>query len=106
MNGLDEFIDLIEETEAVKGVVKSLKLEPAKLLRDICLEYRETGHPIPDYKLNLVGYLREIALRALISADLIEEKSGGRLSLYVYEPTEKGLDQFVKLEDADFQTYR
>ena len=97
MSSLDEFINLIGETDVVKEVTRAVKLEPAKLLCNICVEYQKTSRPVPDHNLNLVGYLRDVALRALLSAGMIEEKTGGSLSLYEYEPTEKGCAQFAKI---------
>lgn len=102
MTDLNEFVGLIEQTEEIKSVIRSVKLEPARLLCNICCDYQETGVPVPDHRLNLVGYLLDVALRALLSAGLIEEKPGGRRSLYVYKPTEKGLEQYEKMKNADF----
>ncbi|MFO8143733.1 MAG: hypothetical protein R6T78_03545 [Dehalococcoidales bacterium] len=103
MSDLNEFVSLIEQTEKVKSVIRSVKLEPARLLCSICRDCRKTGAPVPDYSLNLVGYLLDVPLRALLSAGLIEEKSGGRRSLYIYQPTEKGLEQCEKMKNADFR---
>lgn len=98
LSAMDEFAALLERTEVMKQVLKSLKEEPAHLLRDICRDYRQTGEPVPDHRLQLVGYMGEAALIALLSAGLIEKQPGGRLSLYCYEPTQEGLRQWEKLE--------
>jgi hypothetical protein len=49
-----------------------------------------------------MGYMGGAALKALLAAGLIRQHSGGRLSLYTYEPTEKGLEQYKKLEADGF----
>jgi len=44
----------------------------------------------------------EAALKALLSAGLIRRQPGGRLSLYCYEPTPEGLEQYEKLKTDGF----
>jgi hypothetical protein len=44
----------------------------------------------------------EAALKALISAGLVRRQPGGRLSLYCYEPTDKGLEHYRALKAEDF----
>ena len=98
MSTIDDFAALLEATEVMKQVIKSLKEEPAHLLGDICREYQKTGQPVPDHRLHFVGYMGEATLKALLSAGLIRRQSGGRLSLYSYEPTPEGLEQYEKLK--------
>ena len=102
MSALDDFVALIEATEVMKQVIRGLKEEPSHLLSDICREYERTGQPVPDHHLNLVGYLGEASLKALIAAELIRQQSGSRLSVYCYEPTPKGIEQYGKLKAAGF----
>lgn len=102
MDAFDDFTALLETTEVMKQVAKSLKEEPAHLLGDICQEYEKTGQPVPDHHLNLVGYLGEASLKALTSAALICPKPGSRLSLYAYEPTPKGIEQYERLKASGF----
>lgn len=102
MTAINDFIALLETTEAMKQVLKSLKEEPAYLLREICREYQRTGQPVADHRLQLVGYMGEAALKALLSLGLIRQQPGGRLSLYCYEATAEGLDQYEKLKADGF----
>jgi len=102
MSAIDDFVALLETTEVMKQVLKSLKEEPAHLLGDVCREYQRTGQPVPDHRLHFVGYMGEAALKALLSAGLIRRQPGGRLSLYCYEPTPEGLEQYEKLKDSGF----
>jgi hypothetical protein len=44
----------------------------------------------------------EAAVRALLSAGLVKRQSGGRVSLYTYEPTAVGLGQYEKLKVDGF----
>lgn len=98
MGALDDFFALLEATEVIQQVIKSLKEEPARLLGDICREYERTGRPVPDHHLNLVGYLGEASLKALISAELVHQQPGNRFALYCYEPTAKGMEQYEGLK--------
>jgi hypothetical protein len=102
MSAIDDFAALLETTEVVRQVLKNLKEEPAHLLGDLCREYRMTGQPVPDHRLHFAGYMGEAALKALISAGLIRRQPGGRLSLYCYEPTTQGLEQYQRLEADGF----
>jgi hypothetical protein len=102
MSALDQFSELMETTEVVRQVRKSLREEPAHLLGEICHEYEKTGQPVPDHRLRFVGYMGEAALKALIAAGLVRRQSGGRLSLYCYEPTEEGLEHYRKLKAEGF----
>jgi len=102
MSAIDDFVTLLETTEVMKQVLKSLKEEPAHLLGDICREYQRTGQSMPDHHLQFVGYMGEAALKALLSAGLIRRQPGGRLSLYCYEPTQEGLAEYEKLKADNF----
>jgi hypothetical protein len=44
----------------------------------------------------------EATLKALLSAGLIRQQPGGRLSLYSYEPTPEGLEQYERLKAGGF----
>ena len=102
MSAIDDFAALLETTDVIKQVLKSLKEEPAHLLGDICREYQRTGQPVPDHRLHFVGYLGEATLKALLSVGLIRRQPGGRLSLYSYEPTTEGLKQYERLKTDSF----
>ena len=102
MGSIDDFAALLETTEVMKQVLKSLKEEPAHLLGDICREYQRTGKSVPDHRLHFAGYLGETTLKALLSAGLIRRQPGGRLSLYCYELTPEGLEQYEKLKADGF----
>jgi len=102
MSAFDDFATLLETTEVMKQVIKSLKEELAQLLGQICREYQTTGQPVPDHRLHFVGYLGEAAVKALLSAGLIRRYPGVRLCLYSYEPTPQGLEQFARLNADGF----
>jgi len=102
MSAIDNFALLLSTTEVMKQVLKSLKEEPAHILGDICREYQITGQSMPDHRLQLTGYLGGAALTALLSARMIKRQSEGTLSLYSYEPTSEGLEQYERLKVDGF----
>ncbi len=71
MSTIDNFVALLETTEVMKQILKSLKEEPAHLLGDICREYQRTGQSVPDHRLRFAGYVGEATLKALLSVGLI-----------------------------------
>ncbi len=99
---VDDFLTLLEATEVMKQVLKNMREQPAHLMRNICREYNRTGQMVPDHNIQLAGYMGEVALKALIEAGFVKQKPGGRLSVFYYEPTEKGLEQYNNLETSGF----
>ena len=102
MSAIDDFNALLAETEVIQQVFRSLREEPAYLLGAVCTEYLKTEKAIPDHHLRLAGYISETALKALLSTGLIKRQSGGMLSVFSYEPTEKGQEQYARLCDDGF----
>ena len=102
MSAIDDFNALLAETEVIQEVFRSLREEPEYLLGAICGEYLKTKKAIPDHHLRLAGYISETALKALLSAGLIKRQSGGTLSVFTYEPTTKGQQQYARLRDDGF----
>jgi len=99
---IDDFAALLEGTDVMKQVLKTLREEPAHLLGQICQEHQATAQPVPDHHLTFYGYLGEAALKALIAAGLLTRQPGRRMSLYSYQPTQEGLQQYRRLEADGF----
>lgn len=104
MSAIDDFSALLETTPAIRQLLKSLKEEPANLLGELCQEYERTGQPVPDHYLHFVGFLGEVALKALLSLGLIARRPGGRTSVFSYEPTATGIEYYHKLKADGFYT--
>ena len=102
MGAVGDFCALIEATDVMKQVIKSLKEGPAHLLAVICRDYETAHEPVPDHRVHAFGYMGEAALKALISAGMVKRQPGGGLALYTYEPTAEGLAQHEKLEADSF----
>lgn len=100
MSALDDFNKILEKTQIMQQVFRSIQDEPQKLLCDICSKQAKTGRPVPDFNLHMQGYIGDIALKALIEANLIKRVDGGRVSLYCYEPTEEGLKYYNFLKEG------
>ena len=99
MGVLEDFAKLIRETETMRALLQGLDREPAKLLATICREYQATGRAVPDHHLTLAGYFGEAMLRALVSAHLVTREREDRFSLYVYKPTETGLEYYEAMRE-------
>ena len=98
MSKFDEFINILESTEIMRQLRINLQEEMVRLLGVICRDYQNTGKATPDHCLHLAGYVAETALKSLLSAGMIKQQSGGRLAIYSYEPTKKGLEQYQRLK--------
>ncbi len=98
MSAVDDLFELLRDTGPIKEALRGLREEPADLLGIICAEHARTGQAVPDHRLGLASYTRDVALRALLAAAFIERQTGGRLSLFSYKPTATGLLQWEKLK--------
>ena len=102
MNAREAFVNLVKETNEMQHILQLMEDEPVRIFTTICEEYERTQKPVSDHNVRRSTYLQDIALKALASAGLVEQESGGRISLYQFKPTEKGLAQYHKLiEDKD-----
>jgi hypothetical protein len=97
MGAYEDFVQTINQTEVMRQALAGLQEEPGKLLRVICKEYEASNEPVSDHHFHLSGYLGEIALRALLSAGLIERQSGERSSIFCYKPTPAGMEHYKRL---------
>ncbi len=98
MSALEDFTSAIGSTDVMRQIRTRLEREPVRILGRIWKSYRETNQPVPDYHLELVGYISESALEALIAAGYVKRNPGGNTCIYSYEPTEKGLKLCRQLE--------
>lgn len=97
MGTYEEFTQIIKQTEVMKRLLADLEEEPAKLLVSICKKYQASHEPVADHHLNPSGYVGQVALRALVSAGLVERQAGDRFSIYRYNPTPAGMEYYLKL---------
>lgn len=92
MGAYEDLIERLRQTDVMHDVLAALEKEPVALLYAICKEYEASNEPVPDHHLAISGYLKEVALRTLLSGGLLERQPGGRLSLYCYRPTSDGIE--------------
>jgi len=97
MGAYEDLIEKLKQTEAVQQVLATLEKEPVTLLHAICKEYEVSNEPVPDHHLLVSGYLKEVALRALLSAGLLERQPGGKLTVHAYKPTSAGMKYYRRL---------
>lgn len=99
MGAYEDLSEALRQTDAMQAVLAALEKEPITLLYAICAEYKSSKEPVPDHHLHVSGYLKEVALRALLSTGLLERQPGGRLSIYSYKPTPAGIKYYRRLVD-------
>jgi len=97
MGAYEELIERLRQTDVMQQVLAALDKEPVTLLYAICKEYEASNEPVPDHHLPFSGYLKEVALRTLLSGGLLERQPGGRLSVYSYRPTSDGMECYRRL---------
>jgi len=97
MGAYADLVRKLRKTEVMREVLASLEREPVALLYAICREYESSGEPVPAHHLRTSGYLTEAALRALVSAGLLQREPGGRLSVYSYRPTSEAMSCYRRL---------
>jgi hypothetical protein len=98
MSFIKEFQQLLDSTEIMAQVRKSLEEEPLNLLREICKKSGQDMAPVPDYSLPVQGYTGDVALKALVQAGLVDKIDGGRVALFSYKPTDLGIEYYKKLK--------
>ncbi len=94
MGAFTEFIEEIKKTDVMRRVLTLLEKEPAYMLKMICKEFETSGNALPDHRLQLNGFIEDISLKALVAADYVSREDGGRMSLYQYRPTDKGIQKY------------
>ena len=94
---VQEFLQLINKTESMQQLMKTVEEEPARILLAICREYESTGEPVSDHRVHISGFIGEMALKSLSLAGLITIQEGGHFALYQYVPTEEGITQYKNL---------
>ena len=75
-----------------------LRRYPARLLRQLAAEFHRRQSAVPDHALELVPYLGETALRALVASGLVDQVQSPH-ALYAYRPTERALELLQRLAD-------
>lgn len=97
MGAYEDLIERLRQTDVMQQVLAALEKEPVTLLYTICKEYEASNEPVPDHHLPVSGYLKEVAVRTLLSGGLLERQPGGRLSVYSYRPTSEGMECYRRL---------
>jgi hypothetical protein len=97
MGAYEDLTERLRQTDAVQQVLASLDKEPIAIFNAICSKYEATGQPVPSHHFITTGHIREVALRSLLEAGLLEQQPGKRLSIYSYSPTPEGMKYYKKL---------
>lgn len=97
MGAHEDLIEKLKQTDVLQQVLGAFEKEPVILLHAICKEYKVSNEPVPDHHLLVSGYLKEVALRALLSAGLMERQPGSKLTVHAYKPTSAGMKYYQRL---------
>lgn len=76
---------------AMRGLTDELRTYPVRLLRQIVAEHSRRNGPVPDHVLDIIPYLGETALRALVDAGLASRLDDSPYAIRSYTPTADGL---------------
>jgi hypothetical protein len=93
-----ELIDTISRSRPVQQLLREIEEYPLELFRRICTLSERQRSAVPDYNLGLVPHLGEMALHALIDAELVQQVERDVRSLHTYEPTAQGKKIVRRLE--------
>jgi hypothetical protein len=93
-----ELVEIISKFGPIRQLREELDRYPVELFRRVCLLSSKRNSSVPDYNLRLAPYLGEMALRALVSAELVATVDRGIHSMQAYVPTDKGKKLWQRLE--------
>ena len=82
LGAYEDLIETLRQTDVLQQVLAAFEKEPVRLLYAICREYESSKEPVPDHHTPGSGYSKDVALRTLLSAGLLQREPGGRLSVY------------------------
>jgi len=97
MGAYEDLSEVLRQTGVMQQVLAVLEKDPVTLLHAICKEYEASNELVPDHHLHISGYLKDVALRTLLSAGLLERQPGGRSTVYAYKPTSTGIEYYRRL---------
>lgn len=81
----------IMATAPMDELLGELRSYPLRLLLQILAEHRRRGIPVPDHSLDIVPYLGDTVLRALVDAGLVTRVDDTAYAIRAYLPTGEGL---------------
>ncbi|MBM3940692.1 MAG: hypothetical protein FJ318_07375 [SAR202 cluster bacterium] len=90
--------ELIAGLGPTNELAREVRRYPVELLRKLVSEFKTRRSPVPDHALDLVPYLGETALRALLAGGLAERVGDNRYALHAYQPTVRGIDLAERID--------
>ncbi len=81
----------ILDTGAMRELTGELRAYPVRLMRQMVAEHKLRGGPVPDHVLDIVPYLGDTALRALVVAGLVDRIDDSPHAIRAYVPTAEAI---------------
>ena len=82
----------ILDSNAMRELTGELTAYPVRLLRQLVAEYARRGTAVPDHVLDIVPYLGDTALRALVDAGLADRIDDSPHAIRAYVPTAEAIE--------------
>ena len=98
-SGRAEVEERILASAAMRDLTDELRAYPTRLLIQIVAEHRRRGGAVPDHVLEIVPYVGETALRALVDAGLADRIDDSPYAIRSYTPTADGLALAARMAD-------
>ena len=97
MGTYEDVAEMLMQTESMLRILSVLEREPVVILCDICSQHEKNSAPVLHDNVHSSGFIRDLSLRTLMSAELIKREPSGQKSLFTYRPTPKGMQYYRKL---------
>ena len=81
----------ILDTGAMRELTGELRAYPVRLMRQMVTEHNRRGGAVPDHVLDIVPYLGDTALRALVDAGLADRIDDSPHAIRAYVPTAEAI---------------
>jgi hypothetical protein len=79
-------------SDAMRELAGELTAYPVRLLQQLVAEYTRRGAAVPDHVLDIVPYLGDTALRALVDAGLADRIDDSPHAIRAYVPTAEAIE--------------
>ena len=97
MAAYKDVVEMIMQTESMVRIFTVIEREPVLILCDICSQHEKDNAPVMHDNVHSSGFIRDLSLRTLMSAELIKREPNSQKPLFSYRPTPKGMQYYRKL---------
>ena len=105
MGTYEDLTEMLMHTESMVRIKATLEQEPVMILCDICSQYEKNSVPVTHEDVHSSGFIRDLSLKTLMSAELIKREPSGQKSLFCYRPTSNGMKYYRKLLEEGYVSF-